>query len=321
MKLIRHKTTKSGRAVTTTANRIMKHRPIEIGEYPDSANRLMDVLAKKEPEKLDALIDEVPCKWFIPENAPEDVAVMYLHGGAYNAGHGVIPYTASWLAESIGLRVLAVDYRLAGDAPYPAALDDSMCAYKWLLEEYAPEKLFFIGDSAGGGLALATCMRARDEGMTLPAALGLISPWCDLTCSGESFRIISDHILDRTALVLQAAAYAGANPLTTPYVSPIFGDVSGLPQTIFVAGMAESLMSDSVEMAKKFDEAGIAAEVHLWEELFHDFAIIVPFLKDSAQVFHTIREFFDDNVLHTGEYAPESIEAIETMIEPVPVNI
>jgi acetyl esterase/lipase len=189
-----------------------------------------------------------------------DRHVLYLHGGSYMAGWPGLYRDLTWrIATLCRARVLCIDYRLAPEHPFPAALDDAVAAYRWLLAQGAdPHRIGLMGDSAGGGLVFATMLRLRDEAVELPAAAVAVSPWTDLALTGESLRLNADvDPLMPVELAPRVVKFclAGADP-RNPYASPLYGDLTGLPPTLILAGGDDVLRDDALRMADKMRAAG-----------------------------------------------------------------
>lgn len=230
-------------------------------------------------------IGDVAGEWLGPEGADETRALLHLHGGAYTGGGlGSHRTFASALAAQVGCPVLLLDYRLAPEDPHPAAVDDAVAALRWLGDRgLDPSRVAISGDSAGGGLALATLVALRDgnDGRPLPAGAALLSPWVDLTLSGASHVTEDgrDPMCSTATLAQSAAAYAGALPLDHPGVSPLFADLHGLPPLLVHVGEVEVLRDDTVALAERASAAGVDVEllvapgmIHVW----HLFAGAVP---------------------------------------------
>lgn len=221
-------------------------------------------------------------------------AIIDFHGGALVFGGGAACRVgARTQADRHGVRCYGVDYRTPPEHPYPAALDDCMAAYRYVLARHAPDKIAVHGRSAGGNLATAMLLRARDEGLPMPASLVLLSPQADLTESGDSFitnRMI-DVILPRT-LMSNNLLYAGGTDLSHPYLSPLFGDLRGLPATFLQSGTRDLFLSNTVRMHRAFRRAGVKAELHVFEAMPHGgFMGDTPEDRDlEAEICHFVQD-------------------------------
>jgi acetyl esterase/lipase len=201
----------------------------------------------------------------------DSVIQLDIHGGALVAGGGdACRLMNTSTAARAGLHTWGVDYRMPPDHPYPAPLDDCVAVYRALLDERPPEKIVVGGGSAGGNLVAAMLLRARDEGLPMPAALLLFTPEIDLTESGDSFDTNAgvDYVLVER-LTDSIALYAGDHDLTDPYLSPIFGDLTGFPPTFVQAGTRDLFLSNAVRVHRKLRDAGVDAELHIWEAMPH----------------------------------------------------
>lgn len=215
----------------------------------------------------------VPAVWSETPVADRGRVVLYLHGGAFVGGSATshrLLVTA--LGRAAGARTLAVDYRRAPEHPFPAALDDALAAYRFLIAEgVAPANIAVSGDSAGGALTMGVLLALRDAGEPLPGAAFVISPWVDLACRGESYatKAAADPILAKPYLQETAAAYlAGADPIPR-LASPLGGDFHGLPPVLIQVGSAEVLLSDAVMLAGQLAEADVAVTLEVWPEMVH----------------------------------------------------
>lgn len=224
-------------------------------------------------------------------------AILYLHGGAYVLGS---PKThralTSHLAKAARASVYVIDYRLAPEHPHPAALEDALTAYRWLLDQgMAPRNISLSGDSAGGGLALATALAIRDAGLPAPGALALISPWTDLTLSGESNRrnAVIDPMLHHTWAATSATQYCGTLPHDHPACSPLFADLRNLPRMLIQVGSDEIVLSDSERLAEKARAAGVDVRLHRFDGLWHVFQLHAGMMKASNQAIDEIAEFLN----------------------------
>ena len=240
----------------------------------------------------------VPSEWLSAPGARADAAVLYLHGGGYVIGS---PRSHRHLAAAIGRAasssVLLPDYRLAPECPYPAAVDDAVAAYRWLLgKAIAPARIVIAGDSAGGGLTVATLLALRDAGVPLPAAGVCISPWVDLTCGGASYttRAAVDPIVTREGVGAMATAYLAGKDPKTPVASPLFADLHGLPPLLIQVGDAEVLLDDAVLLAERARKAGVDATLDVWDAMIHVWHWFFPMLDEGQAAIDRIGEFVRD---------------------------
>lgn len=226
----------------------------------------------------------VAAEWVVAPASRDDRHILYLHGGGYVIGSPSLYRHLTWrLASAAQARLLAIDYRLAPEHPFPAALDDALGAYGWILAHGVdPRQVAVIGDSAGGGLAFALLLRCRDEGrVPLPAAVAVMSPWTDLALTGASLRANADAdpFLDPAEMPLLADYYlAGADP-RDPYVSPLYGDPTSLPPALIQVGGDEVLLDDARRMADHLGAAGCAVTLEIWPRMphaWHLFAAVLP---------------------------------------------
>jgi acetyl esterase/lipase len=238
------------------------------------------VLAALAPrvEKIDVdvedrIVDGVPVFVITPRGTAADDPRVFLdiHGGALVMGSGAVCRAMGITSiPRTGVTTWAVDYRMPPSDPYPAPLDDCVAVYRALLEVRPPERILVGGGSAGGNLVAAMLLRAKDEGLPMPAALALFTPEIDLTESGDSFDTNAgvDYVLVNR-LTDSIALYAGDHDLTHPYLSPIFGDVTGFPPTFVQAGTRDLFLSNAVRFHRKLRDAGVDAELHVWEAMPH----------------------------------------------------
>jgi len=198
--------------------------------------------------------------------------VFDIHGGAllFGGGEGNVRFSTAAIALRTGRVTYGLDYRVPPDHPYPAALDDCLAVYRALLTDHPPERLIVSGTSAGGNLAAALLLRARDEGLPMPAAALLLTPELDLTESGDSFNTLMGlDVVLQSRLTECNRLYAGEADLAHPYLSPLFGDVAGFPPTLLQAGTRDIFLSNAVIMHRKLRRAGVRAELHVWEAMPH----------------------------------------------------
>jgi epsilon-lactone hydrolase len=219
--------------------------------------------------------------------ARSDRCVLYFHGGAYAVGTAALLRDFTWrIGAAARACVLYFDYRLAPEHPFPAALEDAVAVYRWLAARFDPSRIAFVGDSAGGGLALATLYKLRDEGFALPAAAVAVSPWTDLALTGPSLNLNAavDPMLDAAMLPALANGYLGGADPRNQYASPLYGDASGLPPTLIHVGSDEILRDDAIRMADKLRAAGCEVEIEVWPRMphaWHHFARILPEGRDA----------------------------------------
>jgi acetyl esterase/lipase len=242
-------------------------------------------------------------------NSEQNRYVLFLHGGAFIVGSPSLYRHLTWrLAVAACARVVAVDYRLAPEHPFPAALDDAFTAYNWLLDGGAdPARTVVIGDSAGGGLVFSLMLRLRDEGLRLPGAAVTLSPWTDLAFTGASLKLngAADPMLRTDYPPLFVNHYlAGADP-RAPYASPLYGDPAGLPPTLIQVGSDEVLRDDAVRMAERMRGAGCAVELEIWPRMPHVWQAYVPFLPEARRAIVRIGAFARENTGYVGA-APRS---------------
>ena len=215
--------------------------------------------------------------WIDPDGAALDRAILYVHGGGYvicsvESHRKMIGH----LAKAVGCRALAIDYRLAPEHPHPAPVQDTAAAYRWLLDQgFSPSHLAISGDSAGGGLTLATLLKLRDDGVPLPAAAVPLSPWVDLEATGQSMRTRADVDLMVAEAGLKAMADAflqGGDP-RDPLAAPLHGDLKGLPPLYIQVGDEETLLDDSIRLADKAHRKGVEVRLDVFPGMQHVFQI------------------------------------------------
>jgi epsilon-lactone hydrolase len=240
----------------------------------------------------------------IPAECPVgERTILYLHGGGYVLGSLTTarPFAAA-LASAAQARVLSVDYRLAPEFTYPAAVEDSISAYRWLLGRDADTRqIVFCGDSAGGGLALATMVALRDAGLPLPAGCVCLSPWTDLSMPGESYvkNAERDPQVSRAMLAEMAASYAGTHSLSADLISPVNADLTGLPPLFIQVGDAEALLDDSLALSEHARTAGLDVTLHVWPDMIHVWPLFAPKLPEARAALDQVAAWLQS--LWTGE--------------------
>jgi len=259
-------------------------------------NELTAAAPPPEGARLEAIdAGGVPAEWVRPDETRPDHVVLYLHGGGYVLGgpstHRLL---VARLARACDGQGLTVDYRLGPEHPYPAALDDAVSAYRWLLETgVAPAKIVIAGDSAGGGLTAATLVALRDAGVTLPAAAVCISPWTDLTLTAPSMtsKAASDPMVSRETLAPMAEAYLGGTDPATPLVSPVFAELAGLPPLLIHVGGREVLLDDATRLAERARAAGVEVTLEQWDEMIHVWHAFSPIITEADDAVAKIGTF------------------------------
>ena len=239
-------------------------------------------------------LDGMPAAWMRMERPHRRRhAILYCHGGGYTSGNlGYSKVLASKLTKVTGYDVLTFEYRLAPEHPYPAALEDAERAWDHLMHlGYGARDVVIAGDSAGGNLALVLCHRLKEQGRMLPAALLLMSPWTDMTASGPSYgeREELDPMLTPDYIKAVRKAYAGDRDVSTPELSPLFGDFTGFPPTLIQVGEYEILYSDSERLRDRMREAGVPCHMEVWDKMWHVFQMFP--LKKSASAMEEMGRF------------------------------
>jgi len=237
----------------------------------------------------------VPCEWITNDGTDQDRVLMYLHGGGYVFGGLDSHRDIGWrLAEASRMRVLLVDYRLAPEHPFPAALEDVTACYRALMEQgFRPSHVAIGGDSAGGGLAVATMVNLKNLGLSLPNGCILLSPWTDLSASGDSIaqNAAADPMISGNALEKMAAFYLGERDRRAPLASPLFADLTGLPPTLIHVGSTEMLLSDSQRLADKLREAGGEVLLDVWPKMPHVFQVFASRIPEGKRAIAQLGEF------------------------------
>ena len=250
-------------------------------------------------------INGLPGEWVSAGSTTDAGAVLFLHGGGYNAGscktHRAM---AARLAEATHLPVLLVDYRLAPEHPFPAAVEDAVAAYQWVLQQgFAAQQIVMGGDSAGGGLVGAALVKLRDDGIALPAAAFLISPWVDLALSGPSMQTHThlDPLTTHAALHKAAQYYVGQRDPQHPLASPLYADLHGLPPLLIQVGEHELLLSDATRLAEKARAAGVEVQLDVWDEMWHVWHGWAAELPEAREAIGHIGEFVRRQLASHGQ--------------------
>jgi len=239
----------------------------------------------------------VPAEWLIPPVVTNGRVVLYLHGGSYVSGS---PDSHRSLAANIAIaskaRALVIHYRLAPEHPHPAAVEDAVTAYQWLINNHVDARhLAVAGDSAGGGLALALLVNLRDRGIALPAAAVCLSPWTDLAFSGETWKSKAavDLVIYAYKELEFARMYLGGLDAKSPLASPLYADLKGLPPLLVQVGTDEVLLSDSTRLVDRAKQDGVNAVLDEWEKMQHVWQFAAAFIPEGRRAVTGIGEFID----------------------------
>jgi acetyl esterase/lipase len=237
----------------------------------------------------------VPAIWLERAGAARDPVLAYFHGGGYRIGSArAWRAYGSQLALACRARVLLVDYRLAPEHPFPAAVDDAVSAVRWLLASgERPGRIVLAGDSAGGGLAAAALVALRDRGVPLPAGAACLSPWTDLTNRAETFhsRAATDKLFSLKQAQEAAALYLAGHPADDPLASPVFADLRGLPPLLIHVGEVEVLLDDSRTLADRARAAGVDVRLSVYPEMPHVWHISYPAFPEAVQAVEEVAAF------------------------------
>ena len=241
----------------------------------------------------------VDAEWITAPGAAADRAVLYLHGGGYVMGSiNTHRDMIGRLSRAAQARVLALNYRLAPEHPFPAAVQDALAGYRYLLDSgLKPGRMVVAGDSAGGGLTLATLVAARDAGIRLPAAAVCLSPWVDFEGLGESMKTRAqvDPIASAEGTSLLAQAYLAGKDPRTPLAAPLYADLKGLPPLLIQVGDHETLLDDSNRIAARARAAGVKVILEVWPEMIHVWQMFASFLPEAQEAIEAIGKFIHDH--------------------------
>lgn len=264
--------------------------------HRNSFERLAQIVKFPNHVKKDELIYAgLPAAWFIPDKCSQEKTILYLPGGGYCVGsYNTHSGLVGRIARASGYPILAINYSKAPENPYPAALEETVKVYKQLLAD-GRKNIILGGDSAGGGLALAVTFKLIEEGIQLPAALILLSPWTDLTSSGDSVtrKASRDPLIGPELLQVFASKYSGNEDLKNPYISPLFGEFDFFPPTLIQVGTEEVLLDDSTRLAKKMKKAGVMVEMEIWDGMMHVFQWFAGLMPESNDAVSKIAAFIN----------------------------
>ena len=259
-----------------------------------SAARLkLDAGVTRQP----VLAAGVPCEWIIPADSTKEHVLLYLHGGGFV--FGLSPQhlqMGAYLAQKMGVRILMVDYRLAPQYSFPAALDDCITVYRWLLKQaILAQQITIAGDSAGGNLTITLLMKLRDEGGILPAAAACLSPVTDLTAREKSPTDFKDPLLPAKAIKRYTRSYLGQNDARNPLISPVFGDLRGLPPLLVHVGEDEILKEDAVRITSLADSASVNVQLEIYPRMWHVWQLNLE-LPQAIQSLDEIAQFLIEHL-------------------------
>ncbi len=289
-----------------TVLEMIRKRSAEVRKTTDddrlSYERIMSSLPLDDDIETQRVgVNGVPAEWISAPESQESRVVLYLHGGGYLFGsartHRVM---LAHLARAAKARVLALDYRLAPEIPFPAPVEDSVSAYQWLLSQgVSPRKIVFGGDSAGGGLVVAAMVALRSVGEPMPAAGVCISPWADMEATGQSYttNAENDPSVSRERILKIAGVYLDGKDPRAPLASPIHADLTGLPPLLLQVGGIEVLLDDSTALKSRAKEAGVSVEMEVWDDMPHVWHHFAPILPEARKAIGKIGEFV---LRHTG---------------------
>ena len=271
-------------------------RPSDLGER----RKRLDALGAQYPLPADVEVEPVDAngvnaEWTSTPGADPTRAIMFLHGGGYISGSlDSHRHMIAQAGREARARTLALDYRLAPEHPFPAALDDAIAGYRFLLSKgFEPGRIAIAGESAGGGLAVATLVSLREAGVALPACCWLSSPWTDLEVTGESMtsRASIDPLIQKDYLLELAKAYLGDTDPRTPLASPLYADLAGLPPMLVQVGSAETLLDDAVRIARVAGAADVRVTLEIWPDMIHAWHLFHPQVAAGRRALAAVGDF------------------------------
>lgn len=273
-----------------------KPRPADLAGRRERLDSMGDRYALPDDvvvEPVDA--GGVAAEWTATPGADPSRVILFLHGGGYVSGSlASHRHMVAQAGREARARTLALAYRLAPEHPFPAALEDALAGYRFLLASgIAPRQIALSGESAGGGLAIACALSLREAGLPLPGCLWCASPWADLTMSGATMegKAGEDPLIQRDYLAELAADYLGGQDARLPLVSPLFSDLAGLPPMLIQVGSAETLLDDSVRLAGAAGAAGVAVTLEVWPEMIHAWHLFFPQLAQGRRSLASLGRF------------------------------
>ena len=262
-----------------------------------------DAMLSATPPPAEATIESIKigdmdADWVSMPGAAQDKAVLYFHGGGYVIGSNVgYREFASRMSQACGAKVLVIDYRLAPEHPFPAAVEDATAAYQYILDSgIQASHIMIAGDSAGGGLTLATQVALRDKGVTLPSCAVSFSPWVDLEASGDSYQpgAIDDPMIDVEGLRTMGLQYAEAD-IRNPLAAPLYANLEGLPPQLIFVGTREMLLDDATRLADNARSAGVDTELVVEQDLVHVWPVF-PGLPEGVKTLEHVSGFVSEHL-------------------------
>jgi monoterpene epsilon-lactone hydrolase len=244
-------------------------------------------------------ISGINSEWIMPEGADSKNVILYVHGGGYVSGscndhRGFV----SKFAKNCGVITLQYEYRLAPEYPFPDGLNDSVVVYKWLLGRgFKPSNIVIAGESAGGGLALAILIALKEQDISMPAAVVAISPWTDLSCSSDSYKTKNKvSVAPMNSWIVFSKYYTGDNPPNLPLISPLFGDLQGLPPIFINSGEDDELFEDGEKFYLKAKKAGVDITFRAGKGMIHCYPLLAPFFKEATEAMQEICDFINKRI-------------------------
>ncbi len=282
-----------------TKKKDVAKQPVEV-----TRKRLAKLMEMNKPpgnvsfEKVDC--DGVSAEWAIPKEINNNGVILYIHGGAYvSCSISTHRPLVARIARASKMKALSIEYRLAPEHPFPAGQNDAIKVYYWLLKQGVDsKKIVLMGDSAGGGLTLSTALRLRDEQAPQPVALVCMSPWIDLVCEQDSnIRLADkDHMLSADAGKIFAKYYAGNESLRTPYISPYYADLKGLPPLFIQVSDSEIVFDENVNFEKKAKAAGVDISFEIWKNMLHVWQGYAPMLPEGTRAINKIGKYIQQKI-------------------------
>jgi epsilon-lactone hydrolase len=280
--------------------RILREKAVPPGvEVPlEAMRKSMEKLAFKAAD--DIQVESVmaagrPAEWVRAPGCQPGKAILYLHGGGYVMGSiNTHRSMVGEIARAAQAAALLLDYRLAPEDPFPAAVEDGVAAYRWLLDQgFKPQNVSISGDSAGGGLAMAILVSARDQDLPMPASAVPISPWSDMTCSNDSYktRAEADPMVAPGGIHKMAGRYLSGADAKHPYASPNLASLKGLPPLLIHVGRDEVLLDDSIKLDAKAKADDVRSTLEIWDDMIHVWHAFHPMLPEGKQAIARVGEF------------------------------